>query len=312
METAAEPQAKSVNGDFKNAESPVKYGEPQVLARLEDRSIDESSGLAASRINPGIFWTHNDSGDEPFVFAFDRSGRHRGIWRVVGAEARDWEDMARGPGPSEGRSYLYVGDIGDNGANRNEFRVYRFAEPEIAPADFESSRRNPRSTEPAEIFRFEYPKGFHNAETLLVHPATGDLYVLTKTAGGPSIIFKARAPLKTGEVNMLTRVGEFLPPTLVGGLLTGGDIAPDGRRVVLCDYANGYELRLDGPSSSFDDIWRRNALKFDLGERKQGEAVAYGPDGTEILATSEGARTPLILVSLKTESRRQQVNAESR
>lgn len=284
-----------------NAETSSRYGEPEVLARLEDRSIDESSGLVVSRNNPGIFWTHNDSGDAPLIFAFDRAGRHRGIWRVKGAEARDWEDVARGPGPSASRSYLYVGDIGDNGANRNELRVYRFPEPDVSNADIESSRRSPRATEPAEVLRFRYPEGFHNAETLLVHPTTGDLYILTKTPGGSSIIFKAAAPLRADALTTLKRVGEFMPPTLIGGMLTGGDISPDGRRVVLCDYSNGYEFLLDDTTSAFDDIWRRQAKTFSLGERKQGEAVAYGPDGTEVFATSEGARTPLIRVSIKTE-----------
>src|SRR5437764_643295 len=53
-----------------------------LLARLESREVTESSGIVASRRNPGLFWTHNDSGDGPFVYAFDRAGRARGVWRV--------------------------------------------------------------------------------------------------------------------------------------------------------------------------------------------------------------------------------------
>ena len=77
----------------------VRYTEPVRLASLADPQIVESSGLGASWRNPGLYWTHNDSGGGPFVYAFDRSGAARGAWRVRGAKARDWEDMAVGPGP---------------------------------------------------------------------------------------------------------------------------------------------------------------------------------------------------------------------
>src|SRR5205085_12428518 len=53
-----------------------------LLARLESREVTESSGIVASRRNPGLFWTHNDSGDGPFVYAFDRAARARGVWRL--------------------------------------------------------------------------------------------------------------------------------------------------------------------------------------------------------------------------------------
>src|SRR5262245_52674772 len=105
------------------------YGAPVHLVNLENQDIKESSGIAASRRNADIFWTHNDSGDGPFIYAFDRQGKHRGVWRVAGAKAIDWEDMAVGPGPRRGQSYLYLGDIGDNSRKRDQITVYRVAEP---------------------------------------------------------------------------------------------------------------------------------------------------------------------------------------
>ena len=75
------------------------YGPPATIATLKDRSVSESSGLAASRLTRGAYWTHNDSGDGPFLYAFDTRGDSLGVFRVAGAQARDWEDMAAGPGP---------------------------------------------------------------------------------------------------------------------------------------------------------------------------------------------------------------------
>ena len=129
------------------------YGPAETIANLQDSSIKESSGLAASRSTPGLYWTHNDSGDGPFIYAFDERGRRRGVWKLRGATARDWEDMATGPGPERNRSYLYIGDIGDNSGSRSEIVVYRVPEPKITRADATSSRAKPVLTEAAESIR---------------------------------------------------------------------------------------------------------------------------------------------------------------
>src|SRR5215203_6666373 len=87
------------------------YGPPASIAILQNNAVSESSGLVASRRTPGVYWTHNDSGDGPFIYAFDSRGEASGVFRVTGAQARDWEDISAGPGPQSGASYLYIGDI---------------------------------------------------------------------------------------------------------------------------------------------------------------------------------------------------------
>jgi hypothetical protein len=282
------------------AGAPVAAATPAQIATLEDRRITESSGVVASRRNPGLFWTHNDSGDGPFVYAFDRAGRSHGTWRVEGAKAFDWEDIAAGPGPEAGRSYLYAGDIGDNDEKRELIIVYRFAEPEVTDADAASTHESPRVTAPAEALRLKYPDGAHNAEALLVHPTTGDLYVVTK-GGDAAGVYKLAAPFDASAVNTLARVATLHGPGFFGTLVTGADISPDGRRVALCDYASGYELTLPEGSKDFDDIWRQQPTLVPLGARRQGESVCYRIDGNALLATSEGTPTPLIEVVLSKE-----------
>src|SRR5687768_1645695 len=122
------------------------YGRPTRIGFLEDRAINESSGIVSSRTSPGMYWTHNDSGDGPFIYAFDDRGQSKGVWRVTGATAYDWEDIAAGPGPSSGINYLYIGDIGDNGEKRSQIIIYRVPEPFIAVADASSRRSSPRLT----------------------------------------------------------------------------------------------------------------------------------------------------------------------
>ena len=275
------------------------YGPPAKLANLQDPSITESSGLVASRTSPGAYWTHNDSGDGPFIYAFNTRGEPLGTFRVTGAHNRDWEDLAAGPGPQRGRSYLYIGDIGDNDKVRSEIVVYRVPEPQLKTADKNSTRKRPITTEPAEAIRLVYPDGKHDAETLLVHPSTGNLYIVTKIPFANPVVYEAPAPLTAGQTTMLKRIGELRVPSLFGGVLTGGSVSPDGRRVVLCDYFQGYELTLPAAGKNFNDIWKEKMTGFNLGKRKQGEAVTYRIDGQAVLATSEGKEPDLIQVELQ-------------
>lgn len=271
------------------------YGPATTLGVLKDPAIKESSGLVASRSAPGLFWTHNDSGDGPFIYGFDSHGGPKGVWRVAGASARDWEDISAGPGPQRNQNYLYIGDIGDNQEQRSEIIVYRIPEPLITSADLASTKSKPRLTDTAEAIRLRYPDGKHDAESLMVHPVTGSLFIVTKLAFANPGIYEASGPATTDEPITLKRLGELNIPSLLGGIITGGDISPDGRRVALCDYMQGYEIVLpDG--AAFNTIWNQPLRPIGLGQRKQGEAIAYRLDGMALLATSEGLRAPLIQV----------------
>jgi len=293
---AAKPPASTRGEQKPPLRQSETYGPPRTLANLQDPAINESSGIVASRTTPGLYWTHNDSGDGPYIYAFDERGARRGAWRVRGAAARDWEDIAAGPGPQAGTSYLYIGDIGDNEGRRAEITVYRVKEPTIKPTDSSSSKLKPLVTDDAEVFHLRYPDGAHDAESLLVHPVSGDLYVVSKIPFANSFVYEAPAPLNTSNPTTLKRIAELKVPSLFGGLLTGGDISPDGLRVALCDYVDGYELVLTNARPPFDQIWKQPLKPLDLGKRKQGESIAYRLDGRALLATSEGDHPPLIEV----------------
>jgi hypothetical protein len=272
------------------------FGPPTRITTIKDGSVNESSGLVASRTLPGAYWTHNDSGDGPFIYAFNTRGESLAVFRVTGANARDWEDIAAGPGPQRNRSYLYIGDIGDNSAKRSEIVVYRIPEPDLKTANRTSSKSRPLATENADAIRLTYPDGKHDAEALLVHPSTGNLYIVTKVVFANPVVYEALAPVNTAKPTMLRRIGEVRVPSLFGGAITGGSVSPDGRRVALCDYFQGYEMVLPESSGNFNDIWKQTMTGFDLGKRKQGESIAYRLDGNALLATSEGKGTDLLQV----------------
>ncbi len=273
----------------KTAPASDAYGPPTKLAELEDRAIEESSGLIASRTSPGCYWTHNDAGNEALIYAFDSNGRRRGVWRVSGATSEDWEDISAGPGPKPHTNYLYIGDIGDKSVSRSQITIYRIPEPVIPNSDPGATQQ----TAPAEVFRLTYPDGKHNAEALIVHPSSGRIYIVTKVESGNPGIYAIDAPAGGGNAR-LTRVGEIDASGLSSGLITGGAISPDGLRVALCNYDQGYEFILPDASAPFDSIWKQPFRSVDLGNRKHGESIAYRLDGKALMATSERLPTPLL------------------
>src|SRR5437588_13008164 len=85
-------------------------------ATFQNPRLVESSGVAVSRAHPGVLWTHNDSGDGPFLYATDLQGRDRGSLLVPGAHAVEWEDIALGPCPRAAGSAgarVYIAATGD-------------------------------------------------------------------------------------------------------------------------------------------------------------------------------------------------------
>ncbi len=268
------------------------YDKPVIVGRIGSAEITESSGIAASQCQPDVFWTHNDSGDDAYIFAINLKGDHLGTWLVSGARNRDWEDIAAYK-DSSGTCYLYIGDIGNNKGERSEQRVYRIKEPSVSTDSKTMSKKNPGQTEASEALVFKYPETPYDAETLMAQPESGDIYVLTKRIDGPAIVFKIK-PLFGGSAAVTAeRIGEVSLPAVPNGLLTGGAISQDARHVVVCDYSAAYVLDL-GTAANFDDIWKQAPVAVDLGDRRQGEAVAFSADGRSIIATSEKKNSPII------------------
>lgn len=274
------------------------YQKPQVVGKIESSEITESSGIAASKCQPNVFWTHNDSGDDAFIFAVNSKGAKLGTWKVAGAKNKDWEDIAAFKN-ANGECFLYIGDIGNNELARGEMTIYLVKEPQVSESNKSSSKKKPSATENAAAFRFEYPDSRHDAETLMIHPTSGDIYILSKQLAGAAGVYKLAADYSPDKTNVLKKIADFSVPALPNGFLTGGDISPDGRRVVVCDYFGAYEIILPEAAKNFDEIWKQKVAVIELGPREFGEAVGYSADGKSIYATSEKRNQPFIQVKRK-------------
>ena len=295
---SAVSSSRSENSRAANANASPNYDKPTVTGKIESAEIKESSGLAASKCQPDVFWTHNDSGDEAFIYAVNKKGEKLGTWRVAGAKADDWEDIA-GTKTASGECVLFIGDIGNNTRVRDEFTIYRVREPQVSTENESSSKKKPLPTESAEAIRFSYPEMRRDAETLMVHPSSGDIYILSKRLSGASAVYKLKSSFDLNKTNKLEKLADFSVPAIPNGFLTGGDISPDGRRVVICDYFTAYELVLPDAAKNFDEIWKETPLTIELGAREQGESIAYSADGKSIFAGSENKKSPIIEVKRK-------------
>lgn len=271
--------------------------EPPILSgNFATDDIGESSGVAVSQCNSGVLWTVNDSGDGPFLYAFDEKGTHLGTFRVPNATNKDWEALAYRK-DANGSCSIYVGEIGNNELERPEQAIYRLTEPVISAEDARSSKADPKETAPSEKLTFTYPDVRHNAEALLVDPSSGNIYIITKTSAGPAVVFKI--PPDFGKAVTAQRIAEISLPAIPNGMVTGGEFAADGKSVVVSDYFAGYELRLPASSARIDEIWSQKPQAIDIGKRKVGEAIAYSPDGSVLFATSEGKAGSIYRINRK-------------
>ncbi|MFF9350933.1 WD40 repeat domain-containing protein [Streptomyces sp. NPDC014734] len=242
---------------------------------IEDPRITESSGLAASHAHPGIYWTHNDSDDGPYVYAVDsRTGKTVATITMTGVgRPRDVEAISLGPDGN-----LYVGDIGDNlNGSWDHVWIYRFPEPK------ELRDATVRATQ----FDVKYADGPRNAEALMVHPVTGRVYIASKNEDGGGL-YEGPARLTTGSTNVFRRVGEV-------PWVTDGAFSPDGRELVLRSYfsARGYAFENGGLGAD-------HAVRAPL--QRQAESVTYTADGSALMFGSEGKRSEVVRVDIGTDT----------
>ncbi|NUP21893.1 MAG: WD40 repeat domain-containing protein [Streptomyces sp.] len=234
---------------------------------IKDPRITESSGLAASRQHPGIYWTHNDQDKGAYLYAVDSStGETVATITMTGVGTpRDVEAISMGPD-----NQLYVGDIGDNdGVQWPYVWVYRLPEPKTL------KDQSVRATQ----YVVKYTDGTRDAESLVVHPKTGRVYIIDKQEDGGHL-YEGPAELSPSGTNV------FKPVTPVGLWATDAAFSPDGKTLAVRGYFGGLAYDWNGGK-----IKRLERISVPLG---QGESISYSPDGSKIMLGSEGAGSAVV------------------
>lgn len=236
----------------------------RVVGRVQTAAATELSGLALSG---STLWTHNDSGGPPRLLALGLDGRVLDEVDVAGADNFDWEDVAAFD------DHLYVGDIGDNAAQRSEIVVYR------VPA------RSRAGAVTAERIPLRYSDRAQDAEALLVDPTNGALVVVTKRLDGTARVYAAEGGVLRGAG--VVKLGNALQ-------VTAGSVSGDGRTVVLRTY-DRLLVWTRRRGESLPELFRRRPCtgRADLLREGQGESVALTRDGRAVYTVPEGLRPPL-------------------
>jgi hypothetical protein len=255
----------------------LPFGNREKAGTLDNKDIDEASGLVASLRFPGYFWTHNDSGDDPRLFLIHESGKTVAQVSVSEAMNRDWEDISMIYDHDTQKSTLVIADIGDNRAQYGYVTLYMVEEP----SNYITSDTTLKVSEKKTLI---YPDGPRDAETLMVDPLTRDIFIISKREPEVSI-YQIKYPYPLSDTIVPEKV-YTLPLTQI----VGGDISYDGSEIIIKNYDFVYYYtRL--PNETVTDAFKKAPLSLRYVREPQGEAICFSHDKMYYYTLSE--KSPL-------------------
>ena len=274
---------------------PPPYGAPERTGTLP-AILFESSGLAPSRRDAKLLWSHNDSGGQPVVYAIDPNGARRGDLRIQGVVNHDWEDIASFE--LDGRAWLLIADTGDNASNRTDCAIYVVAEPD--PADLSPTKET--LAQVAWKIPVGYLDGPRDCEAVAVDARAGLIYLLAKRTSPHGLYTLPLRPPADGVLPAAMPVAQlpashFPRPSVTQSMMpiptgmyraqpTGMDFAADGTAAVVVTYGDVLVFNRK-PAERWADALSRAPVVLAPHGLAQAEAVTFGADSKTIYVTSE-------------------------
>lgn len=227
---------------------------------LENIWLNEASGLACGKAVSNVFWSHNDSGDPPRIFAFGAHGEDYATCYLEGIHHKDYEDICLGS--LQGIPYIFVADIGDNLNKREKVKIYQFLEPKIDTTLRETSI----SIEASQIktWTLNFPDGARDAESIMFDPIDASLYIISKREEMVGVYQVLDQP-----ENNLELVAQ-LPLTWV----VAADISGDGKNISIKTGEEIWNWKRRN-KEPLGEVLQSTPLKLPYEKEKQGEAFAW-------------------------------------
>jgi hypothetical protein len=237
---------------------------------LIDPKLPEASGIAQSVINPGYLWSHNDGENPNEIYLIDTTAKVKMVCKLT-VPNRDWEDIAVGAGPVEGKTYVYVGEIGDNKAQYDIKYIYRFEEP---AADSEVKQITLTDT-----LQVQMSDGKRDTEAMLIDPTTKDLYLISKREDSVGV-YKVNYPFGKGVLTALKLA------TIPYHNINAGSISPDGTEILLKDYDHIYYWKRTA-NEPIEAALLKNHVELPYDREAQGESITWRLDAQGFYTLSE-------------------------
>ena len=269
--------------------TPVRAEKPKPGEKVCDVASDalwELSGLVAT--DNGYVGLSDGTRDQTQIDLVHLDESCQQTQNVVGmVDPYDPEDLAV---DSEGN--FWVADSGDNEGSR----------PHIALHQVSADGAN------VVTYRFTFPDGkSYDTEALLLQPDGTPIFA-TKSPG------ESRLFVPSGKLDQATDAANPLPleeagsvkidatktpggPEEVGGIplgdapstmVTGGSVAPDGKKAVLRTYTDAYEWEISDGDVAGTLAGESEPTVTPLPDEPQGEAITYSSDGKKFVTASEG------------------------
>lgn len=247
--------------------------------------MPETSGFACSRQTPGYIWAHGDenTGSKEKIVAIQPSGTLAMTVTFSGDPNRDdWEDIATGV--YNNTNYIFLGAFGDNDLQfKDSYYIYYFEEPVITSGTVNVN---------VNYIRFGYPDNkAHNTETLMYDNVEQMFYIVDKVKdkdGADGICRIYQLPFRTdyGTATQTLTLICALGNGSKFNAVTGGDITPDGRWMLIKNKPYALLWERQGTESLSATVQRLPVQIAAYQEEKQGEAVAW-LDATTFYTTSD-------------------------
>ncbi len=256
-------------------ETPENPYVPEKIGVAEAPGLQEMSGLARSRTQPGRWWALNDSGHPAELYPLVPTGQSLGKpVRITGARNVDWEELA-----ADDQGNLWIIDMGNNANKRRDLTVYVVREP---------GAELPDSIPVERVIRVRYPDqdGFPPAKMNFDCEAAfvrqGSLYVLTKHRSDVGTKLYRLDDDGRKREQVLTLIGALEDV----GMVTGAALHPDGRRLAVLTYNGVWLFEAPPGSDRFLDGTRR-VLPIRLASLRQCEALDWEDEDNLVVSNEE-------------------------
>lgn len=186
------------------------------------KEVTESSGLA---LVSDKIWTLNDSGNHPELYqvGLDKTITLQTV-KVEESTNRDWEELASDD------QYLYIGDFGNNGGNRQDLTIYKMGLTDLAPSASRASPLEKMIFKFSDQNHFEHEAYQHNVDCEAMIALGDYLYLFSKNHLDQKCNLYQLS--KRDSTGIATRIDSFD----THGTITAADYSAESNALALLGY----------------------------------------------------------------------------